>query len=113
MVLTKEVGFENSKEELPDEVLKALSEQEKSFIKLYPNPFEKDLVISYKLESLAITKVQINDLYGNVVSIIENEKIKEKGVYRYFFNGSELKKGIYVVSVLVNNKKKTRIIVKK
>lgn len=113
LVLTKEVGFENSKEELPDEVLKALSEQEKSFIKLYPNPFEKDLVISYKLESLATTKVQINDLYGNVVSIIENEKIKEKGVYRYFFNGSELKKGIYVVSVLVNNRKKTRIIVKK
>lgn len=113
LVLIKEVGFENSKEELSDEALKVLSEQEDSFIKLYPNPFEKDLVISYKLESLATTKVQINDLYGNVIAVIENEKIKEKGEYRYFFNGSKLKKGIYVISVIVNNKNNTRIIVKK
>jgi hypothetical protein len=52
-------------------------------------------------------------LYGNVISIIENEKIKEKGEYRYFFNGSELRKGIYVVSVMVNNKNNTRVIIKK
>ncbi|WP_064966659.1 T9SS type A sorting domain-containing protein [Tenacibaculum ovolyticum] len=113
LVLTKEVGGENSKEELSDEALKALSEQEDSFIKLYPNPFERDLIISYKLNNVARTKVQVNDLYGNVISIIENEKVKEKGEYRYFFNGSELKKGVYVVNVVVNNKNNTRVIIKK
>lgn len=113
LVLTKEVGAENSKEELSDVALKELSEQEDSFIKLYPNPFERDLIISYKLNDAARTKVQINDLYGNVISIIENEEIKEKGEYRYFFNGSELKKGIYVISVVVNNKNNTRVIIKK
>ncbi len=113
LVLTKEVGAGNSKEELSDEALKALSEQEDSFIKLYPNPFERDLIISYKLNNAARTKVQVNDLYGNVISIIENEKIKEKGEHRYFFNGFELKKGVYVVSVVVNNKNNTRVIIKK
>ena len=113
LVLSKEVGAKNSKEELSDEALKALSEQEDSFIKLYPNPFERDLIISYKLNNAARTKVQVDDLYGNVISIIENEKVKEKGEYRYFFNGSELKKGVYVVSVVVNNKNNTRVIIKK
>lgn len=113
LILTKEVGFENSEEELSDEALKALSEQEESFIKLYPNPFENDLIISYKLKAKANTKVQISDLNGSVLSIIEKEKTKKKGEYRYFFNGGKLKKGIYIVSVIVNNKNNTRIIVKK
>ncbi len=111
LVLSKKI--KNNKEELSDEALKALSEQKESFIKLFPSPFEKDLIISYKLDDASKTKVLINDLYGNVISTIENFKIKEKGEHRYFYNGSGLKKGIYVVSVIVNDKKNTRIIIKK
>ncbi|MDG2194104.1 MAG: tetratricopeptide repeat protein [Polaribacter sp.] len=50
-VLKKKETFSNSNEELTDDVLKALSEQKDSFIKLYPNPFESDLIISYTLET--------------------------------------------------------------
>lgn len=112
-VLKKVETFENSSEELSDEVLKALSEQEENFIKLYPNPFQNDLIISYTLESYANTKVQINDLQGNLKAVITNSKNQQKGNYKYFFDASTLPKGVYVVSVFVNNERKTRVIVKK
>jgi hypothetical protein len=44
LVLKKKETFANNNEELSDDVLQALAEQEESFIKLYPNPFESDLV---------------------------------------------------------------------
>lgn len=113
IILKKIIGFENSNEELTDDALKALSEQEESFIKLYPNPFVNDLIVSYSLKEQANVQVQITDLTGNYTSILESEKLQNKGKHRYFFNASPLKEGAYIVSVIVNGERKTRLIVKK
>ncbi len=112
-VLRKKETFVNSKEELSDEALQALAEQSQNFIKLYPNPFESDLIISYKLDAPSFVEVKISDLHGNQNSFLERGKEQKVGKHSYFFNGSGLKKGIYVVTVIVNKQRKTRIIVKK
>lgn len=111
-VLKKTETFTNTDQELSDDVLKALSEQESSFIKLYPNPFVSDLVISYELETPGIVQVKIADLYGNQSSIVENNRRQDAGSYRYFFDGTLLQSGLYVVTVIVNNQTHSRIIVK-
>ena len=112
-VLKKKESFTNSNEELSDDILQALAEQEESFIKLYPNPFESDLIISYTLETPSFVEVRITDINGNKNTAIEKGKEQKKGKHSYFFNGNDLEKGIYIVTVLTNNQKRTRIIVKK
>lgn len=112
-VLKRQETFENSDEELSDEVLKALSEQEDNFIQLYPNPFQNDLIIAYDLIQPAKVKVQINDLNGNLITVVKRSKKQEQGTHRYFFDASRLQKGAYIVSVFVNNERKTKITIKK
>jgi len=112
-VLKKKETFANSDQELSDEILTALSAQEDNFIKLYPNPFKTDLIISYTLDMPSFVEVKITDIQGAMNEIIQKESEQEAGDHRYYFEGSNLKKGIYVVTVFVNNEKKTRIIVKK
>lgn len=113
LVLRKKETFANSNEELSDDVLQALAEQEENFIKLYPNPFESDLVISYTLEAPSFVEVKITDINGTKNSVVEKGKEQKAGKHSYFFNGNNLEKGIYIVTVITNNQKKTRIIVKK
>ena len=112
-VLKKKETFSNSNEELTDDVLKALSEQKDRFIKLYPNPFESDLIISYTLETPSYVQIKVSDIRGNKNSIVEKGNEQKAGKHSYFFDGTHLEKGLYVVSVIANNIRKTRIIVKK
>lgn len=113
LVLKKKETFANNNEELSEDVLQALAEQEENFIKLYPNPFESDLVISYTLENPSFVKVKITDINGTKNSVVEKGKEQKAGKHSYFFNGNNLEKGVYMVTVITNNQKKTRIIVKK
>ncbi|WP_408040668.1 tetratricopeptide repeat protein, partial [Tenacibaculum amylolyticum] len=86
-ILRKKETFNNTDVELTDDILLALAEQENSFIKLYPNPFHNDLVISYSLDKQAYIHVQILDLQGNTKAVLENNKLQAKGDYRYFLDG--------------------------
>lgn len=113
MVLKKTETFANSDEELSDTVLQALADQEESFIKLYPNPFQTDLIVSYSLENPSFVEVRITDINGTKNAIIEKGKEQGVGKHSYFFDGNDLEKGLYLVTVLVDNEKKTRLIVKK
>ncbi|WP_408040298.1 tetratricopeptide repeat protein, partial [Tenacibaculum amylolyticum] len=86
-ILRKKETFNNTDVELTDDILLALAEQENSFIKLYPNPFHNDLVISYSLDEQAYIHVQVLDLQGNTKAVLENNKLQAKGDYRYFLDG--------------------------
>ena len=112
-VLKKKEVFTNSDEELSEEVLESLSKQEGNFIKLYPNPFKDDLVISYTLKKPSFVQVKITNINGIKNSIIEKGIQQGVGKHRYFFNGVGLEKGAYVVTIIANNQKKTRLILKK
>jgi hypothetical protein len=112
-VLKKKKSFSNSNKELSDDALEALAAQKDKFIKLYPNPFTKDLVVSYTLEKPSTVTVYIKSLKGQKsISLVKNMN-QDKGEHTYLFNGTDLKKGIYVVSIIAGKTKKTRIIVKK
>ncbi|CAM1361624.1 conserved exported hypothetical protein [Tenacibaculum sediminilitoris] len=112
-VLKKKKKLENSEEELSEEALAALSKQEDSFIKLYPNPFEKDVIVSYSLEQPTNTKVTITNMDGSRKKVIKPLQAQEVGSYQYYVEGANLPKGMYVVTVLLGQERKTRIIIKK
>lgn len=112
-VLEKKASFTNTDTTLSDEALAALAQQNNRFIKLYPNPFSKDLIVSYKLETTGTVSVKLSDLNGNFSKVLEASKSQAKGEYRYYVNGSSLQKGLYIVTVMVNGVKKTRIVIKK
>jgi len=113
LVLQQKESFENSNEELSDEALTALANQKDKFIKLYPNPFVEDLIISYALENEATTEVSIAQLNGQGRKVIKASGPQKADTYHYTIHGTSFKKGMYIVTILVNGERKTRIIVKK
>lgn len=113
MVLQHKKTFANKDAELSDDALEALTLQQTQFIKLYPNPFQNDLIVSYALETEATTKVTIADINGANEQVITPSTVQKAGEYHYYVNGGQFKKGMYIVSVFVDNERKTRIIVKK
>ncbi|MEW4923625.1 T9SS type A sorting domain-containing protein [Algibacter sp. 2305UL17-15] len=113
LILTKaKVTTENGKE-ITDETIEGLSNQDDSFIKLYPNPFEKDLYISYALENPGLVNIEVSDLHGSQSHILEQAKQQTAGDYIYYFDGAKLKKGINIITVFVNGEKYTKLIAKK
>jgi hypothetical protein len=113
-VLAKESVTTENNVEISEEILEALAIQENSFIKLYPNPFVSDLIVAYTLKEPSHIQIEVMSILDNNQSnTIEKGKQQQAGEYRYHFNGSNLKKGLYVVSILVNGVKKTKLIVKK
>jgi hypothetical protein len=101
-VLQKKEGFNNNDTNLSDTALQALASQEDSFIKLYPNPFKNDLIISYVLDKKSQVSVRVSDVKGLKNTILEKGKLQNKGKHNYFLNGNNLEKGLYIVNVRVN-----------
>ena len=112
-VLVKEKVMTENKIEISEAILEALTAQERSFIKLYPNPFISDLIIAYTLKEAGSISVQLTSIDGTENFTIAKGAAQKAGDYRYHFDGGQLKKGVYVVSVAVNGYKKTTLIVKK
>lgn len=113
-VLAKESIKTENNIEISDEILQALASQENSFIKLYPNPFESDLIVAYTLKDPSQIQIEVISIFdNNQTHTIEQGKQQQTGEYRYHFDGSNLKKGLYAVSIFVNGVKKTKLIVKK
>ena len=113
-VLAKESITTENNVEISNEILQALASQENSFIKLYPNPFESDLIVAYTLKEPSRIQIELVSILNNTQShTIEKGKQQKAGEYRYYFDGNSLKKGLYAVSIFVNGVKKTKLIVKK
>ncbi|CAL2093214.1 conserved protein of unknown function precursor containing a T9SS type A C-terminal secretion signal [Tenacibaculum sp. 190524A02b] len=111
-VLTKKEVVDNADTELSEEAIQALAAQKNDFIQLYPNPFEKDLIVSYDLATNQTTEVKIADINGNNERIVRPTELQEAGTHRYFIEATDLPSGLYVVTVTTNNKRNTKIIVK-
>lgn len=111
-ILEKQQNETENGKEISDDTAIALASQD-SFIKLYPNPFKSDLFISYSLDHDSFVDVEVSDLQLSYKHVLENGKQQKAGNYTYYFNGSLVKKGINVITVLVNGNKHTKLIVKK
>ncbi len=97
---------------LSNEALLAFGAQNDSFIKLYPNPFVKDLLIQYELEENAIVSVAIRGVSNNIRKNITTSSEQSKGNKLHTLDGSELPSGLYVVSVMVNDTNHNKLIIK-
>lgn len=110
-VLRKEKVLTENNVEISNEALEAL-EAQNSFIKLYPNPFESDLIIAYELDKPSSVSVKLTSIDGSYTRMIKSGNQQNTGVYRYHFNGSSLKNGLYVISIMVDGSQKTKMIIK-
>lgn len=99
--------------ELSQDILQALAEAgDSGFIKLYPNPFKKDLLIQYKLEQQSNVTVSLYSFDGIINHTIQASSEQQPGEYIYYFNGLSLNPGVYVVRVTTNQQVHTKLIIK-
>lgn len=113
LVLTKVQDETENGKTITEETALALAEQQDSFIKLYPNPFETDLYIAYTLENSGFVQVEVSDLHGTKRHVVEQGKAQNSGDHTYYFNGAALLKGMNVITIFVDGNKHTKLIVKK
>lgn len=112
LILSKETTTENG-ETLSQEVSQALAEQNDKLIKLYPNPFKKELFIAYTLEQPSTVQLEVSGLHNGTTHIVEKVKAQSAGDYIYYFDGSQLNAGINVITLYINGAKHTKTIIKK
>ena len=111
-VVAKEGETTENKAAISEEITQALATQKASFIKLYPNPFESDLIVAYTLKEPSYIQITVTGIHAQSHTL-EHGKQQQAGAYRYHFDGSNLEKGVYAVRIFVNGVQKTKLIVKK
>ncbi len=67
-------------------------------LEVYPNPFEDQLHIEYRLAKQFSVRVEIFDLLGNVIEILE-ERVLESGIYSTKWNPSSHVEGTYILKL--------------
>ena len=71
-------------------------------IKVYPNPADQIIAISYQLSAKSLVVLKIYDMVGNEVSKLLNKE-QEKGDYKIEFNAEKLNNGIYFCGLQAGN----------
>lgn len=64
----------------------------------YPNPFNKQTIISFDLPETSFVNLKICDLLGNEIKTLLNDNI-EKGNTKIEFDASDLTTGIYFYKI--------------
>lgn len=100
-------------DDISSEVLTALDLQD-SFIKLYPNPFEKDLLIQYELDTPSTIKTEIISVNNpNQWQKIDIGSSQSIGEHFYRVDGQNLPDGLYVIRMYVNETLHTKLVIKR
>ena len=99
---------------LDDEALEAFKNQEKDFIKVYPNPFEADVLIRYVLNSDSRVRLSIQDFYGRTAALQLSDENQSKGEQTMSFGQlASLPSGLFVIRLEINDNDYTKIVIKK
>ena len=72
----------------------------------YPNPFSATTTIAFSLNKSDFVSIKVFDVYGQLVSILSNEIMKE-GEHKIEFDGSSLSSGIYFYTIQSGEKIET------
>jgi hypothetical protein len=64
----------------------------------YPNPFNPQTTVIYKVPSEGRVTLKVYDILGNVVSVLADDH-KISGTYEAIFNGSRLSSGVYFLEL--------------
>lgn len=76
-------------------------------IKLSPNPASSNATLEFNLIQDAKVNIILADYNGTTLKTISNAETMRKGISRKTFSISDLPNGVYVVSILANNEKKS------
>lgn len=68
----------------------------------YPNPFNPQTIIQYAIKEIGFVELKVYDILGKEVAELVNE-VKEEGIHKVYFDGSNLPSGVYVYSLRVND----------
>jgi len=79
-----------------------------SIFTLYPNPASDVILINFSLLSAANTEIVITDLQGKVVKTLVNNTNLSAGIYQSEYNISDIKSGLYLLSINSSKGKITR-----
>lgn len=82
--------------------IKELEISDNSISQNFPNPFNSETVIHYRLQQNSLVTIKIYDLLGREVTTLVNEA-KNKGRYEVNLNGKNLASGIYFYRITTNN----------
>jgi hypothetical protein len=85
-------------------------EEAGAMVKAYPNPAKDFTTIEYTLRESAAVSVMITDLTGKVV-YSNDLGTRDAGTGNVIINTSALSNGVYMYTLIVNNKKVTRRII--
>ncbi|XWN38283.1 MAG: T9SS type A sorting domain-containing protein [Balneola sp.] len=69
----------------------------------YPNPFNPTTTISFTLENSSIVVLEVFDLKGQIVTVLENKTLTS-GSHEYVFDAGFLASGTYYYSLKVDGK---------
>ena len=73
-------------------------------ISVSPNPFKNNTFVSYKIHKDSYVKIILNDVYGNTIKTLKNNKLKAgKYIQKISSNENNLQNGIYFVQIIINN----------
>lgn len=113
LVLSKTSVTTENGVEISDELINELfSKQDDSFITLFPNPFENDLLIQYELSEETNATVELYGIDGNFYNKVVDNEFQPTGKKLYYFDGTELPVGLYVVRITTNSIVYTKLIAK-
>lgn len=74
-----------------------------SNIKIYPNPVDDQLNLSYHLSKGANVTVKLMDLLGNEVSVLMSQKIQPGEQVNTYTLSAKLNSGIYFLHIIAGN----------
>ncbi len=72
-------------------------------VSLYPNPAKHKLTVRYTLRESAVVSIELFDLLGHCVKSITESGRQEAGTYTPVLNISDLKAGVYLSRIRINN----------
>ena len=67
--------------------------------KLYPNPFNPSLSISFSIPNDEITRVAIYNTIGEQVEVVREREMLSAGNYTLFWNAASHPSGMYIVQI--------------
>lgn len=71
-------------------------------MEVYPNPYQDEVTITFKVEETTNATLSVYDLVGRKLVTILDTQIPD-GIYNYTKNLGELKPGVYIVKLSVEN----------
>jgi hypothetical protein len=99
-----EVSFKLGDEDVSEELELAVTE-----LNVYPNPFQTNLTVEYRLAREGEVVVQLLNANGQLIDVLQPQAIMPGGEHRIFYNGHRLSAGTYLIQLWLDGKPVARM----